>query len=162
MHTKRTKIRLALIPFLVGPIAAGAVEMVGGSEADRARMLEISQQWIDAYTSGDLDALMAIMHEDAMIMAHNQPTTRGTDAVREYFATRIGRPGVTFEDNLQEVRINGDWAFVRGTFRVEVAMPDPDKPPFVHNGRYLVLYEKVDGDWKMLRDMDNADPAPPG
>ena len=28
----------------------------------------------------------------------------------------------------------------------------------LYNGRYLVLYEKVDGEWKMLRDMDNLDP----
>ena len=139
--------------------AAGDVAVSGGSVADRERMAEISKDWLDAYASGDLEALMAIMHDDAMVMPHNQPTSHGLDEVREFFAGRIGRPGVTFRDNLQEIRINGDWAYVLGTFSLEIASEDADQPPFVHNGRYLVLYEKVDGDWKMLRDMDNAVPV---
>jgi len=48
---------------------------------------------------------------------------------------------------------------VPGTFKPEIKSQDPQKPPHIHNGRYLVLCEKVDGDWKMLRDMDNADPV---
>lgn len=146
-----------VIILLSGGIAA-AVEISGGTAEDRQRMAAISAEWINAYTTGDLDALMAIMHEDAIVMPHNQPTTRGTAAVREFFSGRIGRPGVEFIDNLQEIRINGTWAYVLGTFAVNIDI-GPDKPPISHNGRYLVLYEKVDGDWKMLRDMDNADPA---
>ena len=122
-------------------------------------MAQISKDWLNAYAAGDLDGIMAIMHDDAMVMPHNQATTRGTEAVRNYFAGRIGRPGVKFVDNLQEIRINGDWAYVLGTFKLEIASRDAGKPPFVHNGRYLVLYEKVGDDWKMLRDMDNADPV---
>ncbi|MDX1515881.1 MAG: DUF4440 domain-containing protein [Woeseiaceae bacterium] len=147
---------LAVTILSSSPVAA--VDVSGGSAADRARMLEISEQWLAAYASGDLDALMAIMHRDAMVMPHNQPTSRGTDEVRDYFRTRIGRPGVEFVDDLAEIRINGDWAYVLGAFSLRVDR-GPEQPPYVHHGRYLVLYEKVDGDWKMLRDMDNAVPA---
>lgn len=136
---------------------AVSADISGGTEADRQRMLEVSQEWLDAYANGDLDGIMAIMHEDAVVMPHNQPTSRGTDAVRHYFAGRIGRPGVTFVDNLQEIRINGSWASVMGSFTLQVDR-GPDEPPYVHRGRYLVLYEKVNGDWRMLRDMDNLDP----
>ena len=69
-----------------------AVEITGGTEWDRERMQEISKAWLDAYSSGDLDGIMAIMHADAIVMPHNQPTSRGTEEVRAYFATRIGRP----------------------------------------------------------------------
>ncbi len=101
---------------------------------------------------------MALMHADAMVMPHRQATSRGTAAVRDYFATRIGRPGVQFVDNLQEIRINGTWAYVLGSFEIEIAAANPEDAPITHRGRYLVLYEKVDGDWKMLRDMDNLAP----
>jgi ketosteroid isomerase-like protein len=138
--------------------ASQAVEITGGSAADRKRMAEISAEWLDAYANGDLDALMAIMHDDAMVMPHNQATTRGTVQVREFFSGRIGRPGVKFIDNLQEIRINGSWAYVLGTFKLEISVA-PDKPPMLHNGRYLVLYEKTGGQWQMLRDMDNVDPV---
>lgn len=140
-------------------LPAASVDISGGEEADRAEMARISEEWLDAYASGDLDAIMAIMHKDAVVMPHNQPTSRGTEEVSAYFASRIGRPGVKFIDNLQEIRINGDWAYVLGTFQLEVASSDPEKLPYTHNGRYLVLYEKVDGNWMMLRDMDNAAPV---
>ena len=138
---------------------AGTVEIIGGTEADRERMAEISDEWLSAYERGDLDAIMAIMHPDAILMPHNQATSRGTTAVREYFSTRIGRPGIRFVNELEEIRINGSWAFVLGSFAIEADAPDGDAPMIVHRGRYLVLYEKVDGAWLMLRDMDNLDPG---
>jgi len=151
----------ALVTLLALSLAptAGAVDIVGGTEADRQRMAEISQEWLDAYANGDLDGIMAIMHPDGMLMPHNQPTSRGTDAMRAYFAPRIGRPGVSFVNKLEEIRINGSWAIVVGTFAVEVTAGENAEPAVVHNGRYLVLYEKVDGEWLMLRDMDNLDPV---
>ncbi|MDJ0709186.1 MAG: DUF4440 domain-containing protein [Woeseiaceae bacterium] len=137
---------------------AYSVEISGGTEEDRMGMKMVAKQWIAAYESGDLEGIMAVMHDDAMLMPHNQATQRGTDAVRAYFATRIGRPGVKLVDDLQEIRINGDWAYVVGKFRFEIDL-GPDKPPVIHNGRYLILYEKVDGNWQVLRDMDNLDPV---
>ena len=143
---------------LITGIAIAGVQISGGSADDRAALQQISVDWLDAYASGDLAKLMAIMHEDALVMPHNQPSSRGTDEVREYFATRIGREGVEFVDNLQEIRINGSWAYVLGTFKLRVETGDPDKP-YLHNGRYLVLYEKTGDGWRMLRDMDNLDPV---
>ena len=149
---------VALLALGLAP-AAGAVDIVGGTEADRQRMAEISQEWLDAYANDDLDGIMAIMHPDGILMPHNQPTSRGTDKMRAYFKPRIGRPGVSFVNDLEEIRINGSWAIVMGTFAVEATAAENAEPTVVHNGRYLVLYEKVDGEWLMLRDMDNLDPV---
>lgn len=160
MSTRKSLMAMLAIGFVGWASAAGAAQITGGSEADRLRMAEISSDWLDAYSNGDLDSLMAIMHPDAILMPHGQRTSRGSEAIREYFSTRIGRPGVTFVDNLQEIRINGDWAYVLGTFELKVTQDSPEKPPYLHSGRYLVLYEKIDGNWKMLRDMDNAAPRP--
>lgn len=151
---------VAAVALLSQPGVAGDVVITGGSAADRERMHDVSQQWLSAYSDGDLDGIMALMHADAIVMPHNQPTSRGLDDIRSYFATRIGRPGVTFRDDLEEIRINGNWAYVLGEFELEVASGAADKPPYVHRGRYFVLYEKVGNDWKMLRDIDNAAPRP--
>lgn len=159
MTTRATFLTIFLCIAAPSRLLAGDVDVTGGTAADRARLLEISELWLDSYASGDLDRLMSIMHDDALVMPHNQPSSRGTDAVRAYFQSRVGREGVTFADDLQEIRINGDWAYVLGRFSLEADL-GPDKPPYRHRGRYLVLYEKVGDDWKMLRDMDNLDPAP--
>lgn len=138
---------------------AAAVDISGGTEQDRQRMVEIAQQWVSNYLDGDLDSMMTLMDEDAMIMAEGQATVRGTEAVRAFLATRVGQPGVRFHDDLQEIRIKGDWAFVRGAFALEVAPREEGQEPYRRKGRYLVLYEKNEaGEWLMLRDMDNAAP----
>lgn len=136
-----------------------ALEVTGGTASDRERMLQIAHAWVDNYLSGDLDGMMGFMHEEAMIFADQQPTVSGKAAVRDYLSTRVGQPGVQFEDRLEEIRINGSWAFVRGDFLLEVTPPGSPEPVFRRHGRYLVIYEKsAGGEWKMLRDMDNSVP----
>ena len=163
--TTRKTIRPLILPLAVAAIAicatpmASAFEIVGGSEEDRQRMAEISREWLDAYARGDLDGIMALMHPESIVMPHNQPTSTGLEEVRAFFGSRIGRPGVRFVDDLQEIRINGNWALVLGSFSVEVTTEESGDPVVVHNGRYLVVYEKVEGEWLMLRDMDNLDPV---
>ena len=156
-------IHMITLPALVlGVMLSGAtlaVDISGGSEADRSRMQEIAKAWVDNYLSGDLDGMMSLMHEDAMIMAANSPTVHGLEAVRDYLSTRVGQPGVDFQDDLQEIRIQGNWAFVRGDFHLVVTPPGAPEPVFRRHGRYLVIYEKsAEGEWLMLRDMDNSVP----
>ncbi len=157
-HTFYLPLAVAIFFAGVSPLAH-ATEIVGGTAEDRARMAEVSREWLDSYANGDLDGIMALMHPDSIVMPHNQPTSTGLEEVRAFFGSRIGRPGVSFVDNLEEIRINGTWALVLGRFAVEVTPEEGGDPVVVHNGRYLVVYEKVDGDWLMLRDMDNLDPV---
>lgn len=149
----------ALLLTLAGAASAQALDIRGGTAEDRDQLRAIARAWVDNYLSGDLEGMMSLMHEDAMIMAANSETVRGTDAVRAYLATRVGQPGVDFEDDLQEIRINGNWAFVRGDFQLAVTPEGAPEPVFRRHGRYLVIYEKnAEGEWLMLRDMDNSVP----
>lgn len=158
-HRPLLSIFLSLAVLAVLSPDVRALDISGGTAEDRARLQEIARDWVDNYLEGDLEGMMALMHEDAMIMAANSPTVRGTEAVRDYLATRVGQPGVAFEDDLQEIRINGNWAFVRGDFHLAVTPDGAPEPVFRRHGRYLVIYEKTgSGNWKMLRDMDNSVP----
>lgn len=140
---------------------ADTTGITGGTAADRERMAELSQAWLDAYLSDDPERIVAILHEDAVVMPHNQETATGSEEVRQYLETHTGRSGDEFSDDVQEIRINRDWAYVRGRFTLMVGAGD-GMQRYVRNGRYLVLFEKVGNDWKMLRNMDNAAPAPAG
>ena len=58
-----------------------------------------------------------------------------------------------------ERQTTSDWAYLRGSFLLEVAPWEEGKPGFKRNGRYFVLYERnAEGEWKMLRDIDNTAP----
>jgi ketosteroid isomerase-like protein len=157
---KRMMTRVVMIITFLLSSPLMAIEFVGGSEEDRQKLAQISKSWAEDYISGNVDGLMSIMHEEAMVMAQKQATVSGKEAIRAYFSARAGQPGVTFTDNLQEIRFNGSWAYVLGDFLLEVAPWEEGKPGFKRHGRYFVLYEQNEaGEWKMLRDMDNDMPA---
>ena len=136
-----------------------AISVSGGSAEDQATLKTLSDQWVADYLSGNIDGLVSVLDEDAMILSQKQPNVVGIDAIRSYFEKRAGNPGVSFKDTIEEIRINGSWAFVRGNFMLEVASKEEGKPGYKRAGRYLVLYEKnAGGEWKMLRDIDNDAP----
>jgi len=54
----------------------------------------IAQRYLDAWHSGDLDALIALLHEDVTLSMPPAPTWfRGRDAVRAFFTPRIAAQG---------------------------------------------------------------------
>jgi ketosteroid isomerase-like protein len=139
---------------------AHALEMKGGSTQDQQQVQQSFQTWLDDYISGDVDRMMAALTEDSVILPQGQPTVAGLDAIRPFLEASSGGTGVTIINDMQELRINGTWAFVRGDFTVEVASVTEGEPGFKRAGRYLVLYEKnAAGEWRLLRDMDNDAPV---
>lgn len=154
----KTKILMSCIALCMFFQTVQAFEVIGGSEADAVAFNKIYDTWVDGYVNGNLDGIVNILSEDVVIMAENQPTVKGKAAAREFFAPRVGRPGVSFTDDIQEVRINGDWGFVNGNFVIEIASKEAGKAPYVHSGRYFVLYRKENGKWLVFRDIDNKMP----
>ena len=46
-------------------------------------------KWAHYYEQADLDGLMTLYVEDAIVALHGQPALFGIDTIREYFAQRI-------------------------------------------------------------------------
>lgn len=137
---------------------AGVDATAGGGAPATEQVADLSRAWLDAYFAGDIEDILAIMHEDAVVMPHDQPDARGEAGIRDYLASRTLPAGLDFSSDPGEVRINGDWAYARGRFTVdrEAATGEPGSR---QNGRYLLLYEKVDGDWKVLKSIDSMTSA---
>jgi ketosteroid isomerase-like protein len=114
------------------PTFGAAMEIVGGTQEDRAAFEQIQKNWIASCLSGDLDPLMAL---------HDEDTTE-------------------FNDDPQELHINGDCAFLWGQFTL-LGRPKAGGEEFRDAGRYFVLYKKnAAGEWRIFRDIDNVMPTP--
>ena len=137
-----------------------AMEISGGTEADRAAFREIQRTWISAYLAGDMETLMTMHDEQTILMPRRQPTLGSIAEIRGFFESRLGKYEIDFQDNPQELAINGDWAFLRGEFTL-TGTPREGGEVFKDAGRYFVLYRKnAAGEWKIYRDIDNVMPAP--
>ena len=111
----------------------------------------------DQFVSHD-EAMIALLYApDAISMPAEHPALRGHDEIRDWYAKRTGDYPLYIDSEVDSVDVVGEVAVVTGVFRAcrparqGVAGLD-------HAGRYLAVMRKVDGAWKMWRDMDTSSP----
>ena len=57
-------------------------------------------KWAKYYEQENLEGLMTLYVDDAVVALHGQPALFGIGAIRDYFSTRIGKAESIFEINL--------------------------------------------------------------
>ena len=69
-------------------------------------------KWAQYYESEDLDGLMTLYVDDAVVALHGQPALFGKQAIRDYFAARLGKAESTFELNYEVRETHGNIAYI--------------------------------------------------
>ncbi len=124
--------------------------------ADEAAIRSISPNWFKAYNAGDVNGVVALYAEDAVVNAPNAPAARGHDAIREFLTKDIAgsrAAGITLiAGPTTDAAVSGDLGWEWGTFTVT------DKSgATVDRGKYVTVYGRKDGKWQIIRDIWNSD-----
>jgi len=102
---------------------------------------------------GDSVALGAHYAPDALVMPPNSGTVKGTDIVS--FWGSVVRSGVKdLKLNITDISGSGDVYAESGTLELF----DADKKS-LYTGKYVVVWKKENGNWKMYRDIWNNNMA---
>ena len=126
--------------------------------ADIATIEQVAQRWIDLYTAGDLDELMTLYTEDAVVALHGRPALRGVEQIRNFFAPGMGKSRVTFEIDIEEIQVHGDSAHLLSKYYL-TAEPMDGGDIYRDAGRSLLIYKRnADNEWKLYLDIDQATP----
>ncbi len=147
-------------------ILAGGLSWSAARADDRADIEAAAEQWIVAFKSGDIDALMRLYMPDALVALHNQSALRGVDAIRAYFAPAMGIAEVEFRLEIEEIEVHGDTAHLVSKYWYTSAPRDGGET-YRDAGRSALIYKRdTDGRWKIYLDIDQATPdvsfpAPP-
>ena len=116
-------------------------------------------EWIAAYNAGDVDKIVALYAEDAIVMPPDAPPASGHVAIREFITKDIASTktaGVTLSDVNSSAGASGDIGWHAGTF----AVLDADGKT-VATGKYSEIWQKMKGKWVIIWDIWNNDaPAP--
>lgn len=117
-------------------------------------------KWLELIKSRDAAAIAQMYTEDGAVMPPNAPMSKGRTAVAETWEALMSAPGfeLTFAPEVIVLSSSGDMALDRGTYRMRVA---PDGNEQIDIGKYVVVWQKVDGEWKAAADIINSD-LPPG
>ena len=136
-------------------VAAGCVRE---SDSQDGPVRAEGSRWAEYYKAGDLDSLMTLYTDDAVVALHGQPALYGKQAVREYFSTRIGTADTEFELDYELEEIHGDIAYIISKYWL-VAENKETGETYKDAGRSLLVYKRgPDGNWLIAADIDQATP----
>lgn len=107
-----------------------------------------------AFAKGDSATLVNFYLDDAKVYPPNMPAM--DDYGMGSLATQIPKMGIsTTKLQAQEVLGGPDYAVEVGTYKMGDSAKDLDV------GKYIVVWKKENGKWKMYRDIWNSDNPPP-
>jgi uncharacterized protein (TIGR02246 family) len=143
------------LPALVALVAACATTTRVDRTSEEQRIRELGQQAMRAAQAKDAATYASFYADDAVSMGANQTAIRGRDAIRGMVAEMFALPNLAFSfaPTKIEVAESGDIAYEIGTYRFAADMPSARLDD---EGKYLTVWKKVGGEWKIASDMSNS------
>ena len=97
MLTKPQQARAFLALGLSTVLAITAISAPAEPDAEANAIEAEGGKWARYYENEDLQGLMTLYVDDVVVALHGQPALYGKEAVRAYFAQRLGKAESTFE-----------------------------------------------------------------
>jgi ketosteroid isomerase-like protein len=151
---------------MIGALRIGGGRMYSAgnsaSQADAKRVLDVIDEEVNAVSTGDAQAYLAILADDAVFMPPNQ-TSKAGDELRIWlreFLEEFSVKWLKFEH--LDTETAGDLAYHTYAFSWRVT-PKVGGEPTVAQGKGMhVLRRQADGAWKVVREIWNASPPTDG
>jgi uncharacterized protein (TIGR02246 family) len=140
------------------PPAPAAID----TTADEAALKAATLTWLEAYNAGDVEKIVALYAEDAVLMPPHAPVANGHAAIRAFLTADTAgakAAGIKLVPGTSTAGVSGNTGWESGTYTVTNA-----SGATVDSGSYLSVSHKSNGKWLYYRDTFNSDrplPAPP-
>jgi len=150
---------LVVVLILAGCAQQPAPEAPDTRAADEAAIRTLIKQWSDSAATKDPAKFAAFYAEDAAFLFENMPLVTGKTAIAEALGPMMQDPNwaLTFGPTKVEVARSGDIAYETGTYQITMT-DQKTKKPVPTKGKYIVVWKKVGGTWKVAVDSPTADP----
>jgi uncharacterized protein (TIGR02246 family) len=118
------------------------------------RIDALNAKWVAAFAAKDIAAIETMMAPDALLLSPGAPAVKGAKAIAETWKgwSELANVEVTFGAERVEASASGDMAYDYGTYTFAF---DGDKGRVIEKGKYIVVWKKIDGAWKVAADIYN-------
>ena len=145
--------------FAVLPVLACSGRTAARSAADSAAVLQASQEYVNAWIKGDTAAALGHLSSDIRILISGLADIAGPDATQKLFADEMATYDVpVLKLNHQDLIVSGDHAIDIGTYE-EIQVPKKGGTPLQNKGRFMTIWRREGGAWRITRYMLNELPA---
>ena len=138
-------------------LMACADEAVPDPSADVQAMRATVNAFVDAFANGDAEAAVALFSEDAIVMPSNDVDLVGHEAMLGYWAPGFENNTIDLRVDIQSVEASGDLGFMdMHTFAAVTPKAGGETLHLTY--RDQVVFKRIDGQWKIYRDLSQAAP----
>ncbi|HZF07101.1 MAG TPA: SgcJ/EcaC family oxidoreductase [Patescibacteria group bacterium] len=121
---------------------------------------KVNRMFEDAVRAQDPERLASLYTGNAMALPPDGPIVRGQDGVRQLWSTVIkdmGLRDITLKTVDLDVDVDGDTACEVGQATLSLAPPGGQRATV--SVKYVVVWQRSAGQWRLHRDIWNAQPA---
>ena len=136
---------------LIALVVTLALVFVPPAFAQKAKIEAANAKWTELFNKGDFDGIAQLYTIDAVAFPPGSALVRGRHAIGAMWkgmAEQVANPKLT---TLEVKRLSPSSAREVGTFSLTTKGPSPKEL----SGKYLVLWQRVQGDWKLAADIWN-------
>jgi ketosteroid isomerase-like protein len=121
---------------------------------DMKTLIDNANQKIESFYKAQLiDSLALYFADNCIQMPPNNPPTVGLNAFKAAWQESFQYGDWIFNLETQEVKLSGPLVVERGTYTLDFTADDSSPiPSFSDRGNYVVLWENIDGKWKIVWD----------
>jgi uncharacterized protein (TIGR02246 family) len=134
-------------------LVASACQPTVDYAAEEHAIRGLDAEWVAAVAAGDAAKCASFYAPDGSLLPPNMDPVTGAEALVQAWDAMIeALPYLTFEPTKIVIASAGDMAWDYGIWQVTDA---PDGAVIDH-GKYVVVWQKIDGEWKVVADMFNS------
>ena len=145
----------SVMPILCAALLALPSATLGQASPDEQAIVELIAAWEAAFNAGDGAGIAALHADDAMLLPPGSEAVEGRAAIEAFWQSTIEELGVQVALTTSELESHMATAIEVGSYVFTSA-----DGSHVDHGKYVVLWKKVDGDWKLHRDIWNSSMTP--
>ena len=156
-------------------LAAGTAVILGtvtgggttpqASHAGRPDPDQLAAAYTEAFNARDASALAVLFAEDALLLPPDTPLIEGRSTIEAAYRARFPRVVGRLQMQWIDFDTHGDRATAVGTFtlsRGQRGKPAGEVVGSSTSGKYVVIYERIQGQWLIAFQIMNYDsPQPP-
>ena len=137
--------------FLLAGLAATNLAL---AHSISAQIKELDAKWVAAFKARDFATIEALHAANGLLLPSNSPPIEGPKAIAAIWKSWSELPNVEvdFGANRIEASSSGDMAYDYGWYTFAF---DTDNGRVTDKGKYIVVWKKVGGRWKITADIFN-------
>src|SRR5262245_52920189 len=136
---------------IIALVIVFVARLIAPAFAQQAEIEAVNAKWIDFFNKGDFAGIGSLYTEDATALPPGSPMAKGRAAIEvmwKSMAEQIGDPKLT---TIEVKALGPSAAREIGTFSLKAKGSTPREV----TGKYVVVWEKVESDWKLATDIWN-------